>query len=263
MDGKYVLRGKAKSLREFGNKEIGAAKSWVRISWQFSGAQVQDGSFRCHLNTLWEHGDSRPGASLPSRELDSQRRLGNTEPDLPESRPGGHGRRNSQAPHFSPERGRCLTRAGGQARGPGRLAGATAPGAAAGTAGPRPDRQHLEKNKSCLTLSSSLPDDRGRFPPTRRVPKRRTGREGLAPARDGGGDALMGKQCRVYTTAGEQTASGELPPYAGALPTAGRGKGWRRGSRDRGCMADSRCSTAETNTRPEAVILQLKQTSKE
>ena len=147
MDGKYVLREKAKSLREFGNKVIGAEKSWDNFPEQKCMTAALGG-----VTHSREHGDGRPWASLPSCELDSQRRLGDTEPDFPESRPGGHGRLNSQA---LPQLPISLLNAADVSPGleakpgaRGRLAGPSTLGAAAGTAGLPPDRQHLEKNKS-------------------------------------------------------------------------------------------------------------------
>lgn len=213
MDGKYVLREKAKSLREFGNKVIGAEKSWDNFPEQKCMTAALGG-----VTHSREHGDGRPWASLPSCELDSAKTRGHgarfprvSARRAREAKQSG----TSSASHFSPKRGRCLTRAGGQTRCPGRLAGPTTLGAAAGTAGLPPDRQHLEKNKSCATLSSSLPDDHGHFPPTRKVQKRRTCRGWTCPSggrRRGQTDGVA-VTC-VYDSV-RNTASGKPPPNTG------------------------------------------------
>lgn len=178
-------------MREFGNKVIGAEKSWDNFPEQKCMTAALGG-----VTHSREHGDGRPWASLPSCELDSQRRLGDTEPDFPESRPGGHGRLNSQA---LPQLPISLLNAADVS--PGLEA---KPGARAGSPDP-PHSGQLLAPRACPRTDSILRKTSlaQHFPPRfqtimgislRQEKCRRDAHVevGLAPAGDGGGDRLMG-----------------------------------------------------------------------
>ena len=121
----------------------------------------------------------------------------------------------SSASHFSPKRGRCLTRTGGQTRCPGRLTAPTALGAAAGTAGLPPDRQHLEKNKSVRNTFLLASRRSWAFPSDKKVQKRRTCRGWTCPSGGRGRGQTDGVAGTCVHDSVRNTASGKPPRNTG------------------------------------------------